>query len=138
MGTLHLDGWIQGWEELGVDSIEKFKEKLTEFQEILINKDQFKEFYFFLFDFAKEEDSRNLNLEIAIALWEMLLPPFFKNLNLWIQYLKEEYQRPISRDPWMSLWDFIQQIDSDFSNFDENQSWPTVIDGFVEFARERI
>ena len=50
----------------------------------------FKDVYYYVFDFAKEQGVKNLNVETACEFWELLLGSKCKFLQYWIDYIKTE------------------------------------------------
>ncbi|BFZ60099.1 hypothetical protein YB2330_001121 [Saitoella coloradoensis] len=63
--------------------------------------------------------------------------PHSKN---WVDYL--ERQRPVkvvNRDQWLSFWEFTREVEEgdDMKGYSEDQAWPTLIDGFVEWVRKK-
>jgi DCN1-like protein 1/2 len=38
----------------------------------------------------------------------------------------------------MLLYEFIESVDDKLSNYDENDSWPCLIDDFVTWAKPRL
>jgi DCN1-like protein 1/2 len=56
---------------------------------------------------------------------------------LWVEYLKKERQRGVSPDTWNLFLSFLVSTDMSYSNYDFAGAWPTIIDGFVEFAKEQ-
>jgi DCN1-like protein 1/2 len=77
-------------------------------------------------------------LEMAIEFWKLLLADRWVYLDLWIQFLQEKYNKTIPKDTWNLLYDFIQDIGTDFTLYDENGAWPVIIDDFVAYGRERV
>lgn len=131
-----------GLQSLGgdtIDRIDKLKNCLIRAEmELTNNQHLFKDLYQFTFNYAKNQLQKSLDLEIAIAYWNILLKSRFRFLDLWIEFLNETHKRAITRDTWNLLLDFSTMIDDSMSNYDEEGAWPVLIDEFVEYARRKI
>lgn len=74
--------------ELGCDSIEKLKGRLPNLENELKDNAKFKDFYQFTFNYAKNPGQKGLDLDMAIAYWNIVLKGKFKFLDLWCKYLQ--------------------------------------------------
>lgn len=134
--------FYRGLRELGchsIDRIDKLKACLIVAEkELRYNQASFKDLYQFTFKYAKNLQQKSLDLELAIAYWNILLRNRFKYLDLWVDFLRENHKRVITRDTWNLLLDFSLMIDDNMSNYDEEGAWPVLIDEFVEYARGKL
>jgi len=81
------DEFVNGFCDLGVDNLDKLKQKLTQLDVDLQDVHRFKDFYQYTFNYAKETGQKGLDLEMAIAYWNIVLKDRFKFLDLWCKFL---------------------------------------------------
>lgn len=133
------DEFYRGLQELGSDTIEKLILSLNKVElELRTCHQGFKDLYQFTFNYAKNQLQKSLDLELAIAYWNILMKNRFKFIDLWINFLQENHKRAITRDTWNLLLDFSLMINDQLSNYDEEGAWPVLIDEFVEYARNKM
>ena len=87
------------------------------------------------------------DLENALVYWEMLFtkPGWIwvsENhdwFELWKQYLAEKWTRSVNKDMWNMLLEFaLRSLDDESLSFwSPDGAWPSVIDDFVAWCREK-
>ncbi|KAJ7607551.1 defective in Cullin neddylation protein 1 [Roridomyces roridus] len=165
VGEWGRTGWVEGWKALGCDSLPAMKTTLGRLRTKLgQDADYFHKVYTRTFDFAKSEGQRSIGIDTATAFWSLLLPhamtggaltrippgddnnamqvdapPFGQEqVQWWFEFLAEKGGKGVSKDTWNMFYDFIRSIDARFETYDMEAAWPSTIDDFVEYARERV
>lgn len=126
--------FVQGWIQLGGDTIKKQREIVRDLDKELDDPEALRDVYQFAFNFGRGENQKSLRmsrwlegwphrsclrepfgyhvlvdpstfgtyeaLDVAVAYWQLLLKGRFKHLDLWLQFVQEEYGKSISRDTW--------------------------------------
>lgn len=129
--------FVGGLQALGIDSLEKFRERLPFMRSELKDEQKFREIYIFAFGWAKEKGQKSLALDTAIGMWQLLFAekqwPF---VDHWCQFLQAKHNKAISRDTWSQLLEFARTVGPALSNYDSEGAWPYLIDEFVEYLTE--
>ena len=82
--------FLGGMAELGCDAIDKLKQKLSSLEKEINDQNKFKEFYQFTFNYTKNPSQKGLDLEMALAYWNIVMAGRFKFLGLWSTFLRWE------------------------------------------------
>ncbi len=107
----------------------------------------FKQVYRHTFVAGKEPTQKALGLENAVVYWGLLFSSPGRQwatkshdwLELWTAFLKEKWTRSVNRDMWNQALEFATKsmADETLSFWKEDGAWPSVIDDFVAWCRER-
>lgn len=129
--------FIGGLQGLGIDSLEKFCEKIPFMRMELKDDQKFREIYNFAFGWAKEKGQKSLALDTAIGMWQLLFAEKqWPLVDHWCQFLQARHNKAISRDTWSQLLEFARTVDPALTNYDAEGAWPYLIDEFVEYLNE--
>lgn len=86
----------------------------------------------------EEPGHKTVNLEISKAYLALLLTGR-PHVQSFLEYLDQQTEyRGLNADQWMTLLDFISNVNEDLSNYDENAAWPVVLDSYVEWKRKKL
>eukprot|EP00998_Keelungia_sp_KM082_P007558 NODE_3755_length_855_cov_183.509615_g3732_i0.p1 GENE.NODE_3755_length_855_cov_183.509615_g3732_i0~~NODE_3755_length_855_cov_183.509615_g3732_i0.p1 ORF type:complete len:208 (-),score=51.95 NODE_3755_length_855_cov_183.509615_g3732_i0:160-783(-) len=125
--------WSAAMKKLNVTDVSKLKALLPSLKKDIGSKAAYKDFYNFVFDFIREDGSKNVSNENAVGYWQLLLAPRWKYTEQWCEFIAGTYKKAIVKDVWKQLLDFSELPSMDA--YDPNGAWPTVIDEFVEYIQ---
>ena len=67
----------------------------------------YREVYNYAYDFSREPGQKCVQLETALAMWQLVFSVRpWKLLPAWCSFLSEHHRRAISKDTWVQLLDF--------------------------------
>ncbi|GLC44175.1 hypothetical protein PLESTB_000900200 [Pleodorina starrii] len=97
--------------------------------------DHFNRFYRFVFHICREPGKRNIQMDVAVAAWRLVLPGRFRLLERWCTFTAASSAVVVTQDLWRQVLDFSRTVHEDLSNFDSAGSWAVLLDEFVEEMR---
>lgn len=135
MGEFTEAEFQRGLGALGCNTMLQLKAKIPALRQELLPGRSLQKIYAFTFEYTLDEGTRRIPVELAVALWGMLLPPAtFPHMGPFLAWMgeKEEY---VKRDLWSEVWSFATTVKPDLSNYDDNPAWPVLLDEYVETQR---
>jgi len=97
-------------------------------------KAAFQKFYVFCFTLAKPEQSKNIDMETASALWSVLLVPKFPIVGEILGFINEKgVYKACNKDLWSMMLEFCDSVSPNLSNYEGDGAWPTILDDFVSW-----
>ena len=104
--------------------------------------------YQYAFQIAKSGNQKTLQLDDACTYWDVVFNSPLSAVkwrsastpwvDWWFEFLREEYKRAINKDVWVQTLKFAQETlkDEQLGFWNEEASWPSVIDDFVEWVKK--
>jgi len=125
------EAFIGGWSLESCHSLDQMKKKAKSWRDELKQAAKYKSFYFFVFDYLKE-DKTILTMEEATTVWDIIgmTEQRWPLMPKWLNYLQGK--KSITRDTWRLFLNFTEQYPKDLSTFSSDDCWPTMIDDFVD------
>jgi len=102
-------------------------------------KAAFQELYVFSFSLVKPQQSRNIDMEIAVTLWSVLLVPLYPLMSEIVNFIRENGQyKAANKDLWNMMLEFCRGVDTNLQGYDSDAAWPTILDDFVAWKKNRL
>jgi DCN1-like protein 1/2 len=147
LGRITREGFVDGLTEVGVDSLPRLRNVVLQRRSALpTDRDLFKSVYNHTFTLALAQGAKTLPLEMAIEFWRMLFtaPAYeWKTastpwLDWWLEFQQAKKTKAVNKDLWKQTLNFAEATmkDDSLSFWNEESSWPSVIDEFVEWVKE--
>ena len=127
---------------LGVDDANTWKNVIPRLRQQLSNQSKHKDVYKAAFGFNIEPPSKNIGIDIAIALWDLFITEQqCQFMGKWKQFLEKKNEKgellAITRDNWDLFYELHEQTGGDLRNFEDDGGWPTLFDEFIEFMESQ-
>ncbi|KAF2873863.1 Cullin binding-domain-containing protein [Massariosphaeria phaeospora] len=150
MGEVTREGFVDGWSILSCDSIDKQKTYIKNLKQTLpSNKEQYAKVYKHTFQLAKSPTQKGVPLDMAVTYWDLLFTSPLSAVKWttdntpwsawWVEYLNSSWKKAVNKDMWNETLKFAQMTleDEVMSFWNEEASWPSVIDDFVGWVKEK-
>jgi hypothetical protein len=141
MYSLTKEEFLLGLKTLGnqIDNLIDLRTALFNYQ-ILSNE---KEFYLWTYHYGLIDGQRCLTTQNAISLWRLFYSKEIEKpliLDQWFSYLEnDEIPKTITSDTWRIFPQFAKFIElNGYEAYDDNEAWPCLFDGFVEYHQKTI
>jgi len=139
MGSFNRQGFVTGCKELRVASLEELKAALPVIEKkSSFGGSDFDQVYKFVFSWGCEPGIRNLKKDVAISLWQLLIPKNgFALIQDWIQHWEESNARVVTKDEWVSFKRYVDLMKTSTRGIDSDDAWPIAIDEFVDKLKKK-
>jgi len=134
--------WDVLWANEQCYNWEQIKARVLQWiKDIQTSEDNFKSFYAFSFDYMKMDKGERvtvLDKSDAQMLWQMLgVNQKFHYYKDWVAFWESGERKGVTKDTWMMLLTFIDEIGSRLEKYDEDDCWNSVFDDFVAFLKDK-
>ncbi|EMD48676.1 hypothetical protein KM1_024210 [Entamoeba histolytica HM-3:IMSS] len=128
---INENGFRKGLESVHVSSLKEFKNCIPE--DPLNDNLTGKRLFNYAFECNVEYRQKLMEKEDSILLLHQFFGENNEMVNKFITFLSLDSTKPLNRDEWQNLYDFIKTIHLDFSNYDttSDSAWPLLFDSFV-------
>jgi len=137
MGEISKTEFTKGCDKARCKSVDDIKRLVDTTEKTLkTDQNQFKQFYMWVFEFAKEGGERKtLDAETASDMWGLVLGNHFALLPKWIKFFQDSKTNTVTKDIWNQLLDFAFQVKGGLQNWQDDGSWPVLIDEFAQHCK---
>ena len=112
MGEFTWPEFEKGCKDLACDSVQSWTKILPRLREEFKNATKFLAIYKYAFNFAQEKGKRNVDVELACGLWDLLVGPVkCEFLQKWKTFLTGKFERNeilvVTKDTWDLFHDLV-------------------------------
>ncbi|TFL07798.1 Cullin binding-domain-containing protein [Pterulicium gracile] len=164
MLNIEKEAWMAGCKSLQLSSLPLLKRAITDLECLLVmgksapkqpanavsyNMNTYRSYenekrtglqklYLFCFTLAKPEASKNIDIDTAVAMWTVLLAPRYPLMSEIIEFITEKGSyKAANKDLWNMMFDFVNTVKSNLSGYEADGAWPSLIDDFVEWKKQK-
>jgi len=151
VGEVTKDGFVTGWSELKCDTIAKQKAQIATFKGMIGDPDRtdlLDKVYKHAFKLVLQNPGqRILDKDTCMDMWRLFFQPPSLDwstprtpwLDIWLKFVQERSSaKGINSDLWNQVLKFAKHsiADDSLGFWNEEQSWPALIDEFVTYVNE--
>jgi len=139
LGVIKRDEFVEGLAKLGKEEVKDIKAEATTLRGRLSDRTWFRDFYKWLFNFAKDDPERkSIDMEPAVELLNTVLPPHFPLCDRFVEFLRNSKQKTFSQDNWDMTLEFAKDVKQDLTNYDDvGGAFPPIFDEFVQWLQRQ-
>ena len=118
---------------MNIKTMEELKEKIPKDINLDEEVETKRELFKYSYECNTEYKQRRIGKEESIELMYLFFGRENAMMNSFIEYLKKDETKAMTRDEWNNLYEFLRTIKEDYSNYDVSgeSSWPLLFDNFV-------
>lgn len=134
-GSLNVEEFSRGLASFNATTVKEIKSKVVTAKEDLLNitTDDFRKFYYFLFEYNLPVKSKKLlDYDYAELYFNQLFGNQFKIVKKFLEFVAvKKKKEQIKQDQWNCFLDFLIRIGDNFpTGYNTKDSWPTLFDEF--------
>ena len=143
-GIIYRHEFVQGMRSMGCASIEELQERVAELRgQLEAEPALYRAFFSFIFNFVRktqESNRKTIGLDTARRLLQSLLASRYpQHLQPFARYLEGLSEGRVGTrmtyDQWMSVLDWCEQMDEGYTKYEQEGSWPVLLDDFIDWMR---
>jgi len=166
MSAIARDEWVNGMNELGITNLPVLLAALSDLHDLLIlrkpapkrtgterdayKKDRywtyaadveaaFSKFYMYCYALANPNQVRNIDMQIALGFWPLILCPRYPIMVEIVEFINEKgTYKAANKDLWSLMLEFCRVVKPSLEGYDDEGAWPILLDNFVSWKREKI
>lgn len=138
-GYFTREEWRSGMKSMGVTSLAKLKAGVMALKaEVEQSEDSFRDYFIYAFRFnLTEPRHKTLDMETACQMLQVVIGENTHAQSLISFFRQQTEYAGMTLDQWLGVLRFCRHVAPDLSNYDDDCSWPSLLDNYVSFAKEK-